>query len=75
MKEKEREREHEIVIESLCRTGSRTVASLFSRVSPGYLKSIIRTAKRNVINKSRKIQGTNRFFRIANYAEIWVEGQ
>lgn len=31
---REKEREHEIIIESLCRTGSRTVVSLFSPVSP-----------------------------------------
>jgi len=64
------------LFESLCRTGSRTVASLFSRFA-GILEEYNsnRRAKRNVINKSKKMQGTNYFFfRIANYAEIRVKG-
>lgn len=72
---KEYEREGGMrLFESLCRTGSRTVASLFSRVSPGYLKSIIRTIARGaaLLIKSKKMQGTV-FFRIANYVEVRVE--
>lgn len=63
--------------ESLCSIGLCTVASLFARVSPGYLKSIIRSIARSatlLISRKNCEFAKLLFLRIANYAEICIKG-